>query len=178
LITSAKNFEMKKDYHMKRRDRLNGIRKIKNSLDYPRFSRIDLDSFYKIYDLGHIVAVNKPVLKRNLKKLVVNLRFLVDETIPIEQRINALMSGNRHQRGLGINIITKILTAVYPKKYGVQNKLSIGVLRQYGLGVTRGIGDGKRYRLLCELLNKIAEESGLDDLTMVDLFFTDKWYAK
>lgn len=176
LIENAKNYRKNSKYEEHKRKRAESLVEIKRSIDYPHFNKIDLDRFYEISDLGHIIAVNKPILKRNRKKLADNLRFLTNETLPIEQRIDSLIGGPRYQYGLGINIITKVLTAVYPKKYGVWNDLSLRVLKRYGFSVPRGISAGTRYRLLCELLRKIAEKSGLDDLNMVDSFFTDERY--
>jgi hypothetical protein len=65
----------------------------------------------------------KSQITADIPKLRAALSTLLDETRPIESRLDEVMArdGAKHVAGLGRAILTPILQVVYPEKYGVWN---------------------------------------------------------
>ncbi len=100
---------------------------------------------------------------------------LIDNDIPMEQRIDQLLPGGKavvHK--LGKAILTPILLICYPDKYGVWNGTSEGAMRQLGIWPTfdKAHTVGQRYVIINDLLLKIADELQIDLWTLDALWWT------
>lgn len=94
------------------------------------------------------------------------LVYLVDEGIPIEERLNRLRppGGNPWIKGLSKAIITPILLIMNPDKYGVWNGTSEGSMRTLKIMpyLKRGSSFSEKYRIINELLLELASELKVD----------------
>jgi len=72
----------------------------------------------------------KTKILSDMGKFKETLKYLVNEKIPIEDRINNVVKRNTtfHIEGMGIAIVTAILHIINPEKYGVWNSTSYGAL--------------------------------------------------
>lgn len=154
---------------------LESARRVCRCLDYPRFNfdRQNWSEFYKIAELGKLDPRYKDAVFKNPTRLKQALRYLVNETIPISKRINALLdvNGRHHIRGLGINTVTKILTCHRPEKWPVLNSPVREVLRRFGYREPSGEDVGQKYQVFQGRIMKFAQKCGATDLIAVDSFF-------
>jgi hypothetical protein len=90
------------------------------------------------------------------------LTLLIDESVPISQRLNRLEpnKGDLSVAHLGKAKLSPILLIVYPKKYGVWNDYSQRVIENMGLMpiFSSGMGLGDRYALFNDVLLSLAKE--------------------
>ncbi len=107
-----------------------------------------------LYRKGLGVANDLTTLRRALA-------ILLDEAQPLPGRYSTALG---MVTGLGKAIATAILTVAYPHKYGVWNNTSEAALRQLGIWpeVARGEGPGGRYAAVNEVLNRVANDLGID----------------
>lgn len=71
----------------------------------------------------------------DMGRLKTALKILLDETVPISERLDLLFppNGQHYIKGLGQATVTPILLMVYPTKYGVWNAKSEEGLKKLGL---------------------------------------------
>jgi Endonuclease NucS len=99
------------------------------------------------------------------------LALLVDESLPIEDRIDKVTgwSGTQMAKGIGPAILSAILLVTYPERYGVYNSKSIDGLTKVGLNPIRGYNSkspGWRYNRVNEVLTSLAKEYDVDLWTL------------
>lgn len=91
------------------------------------------------------------------------LRFLLDEMIAIEERLDDICGGGDHAiKGLGKSVITPILLVVYPGKYAVLNSKVKRALEKYGLypdGAKASFGE--TYSQVNHIVNEVAARHGV-----------------
>jgi hypothetical protein len=150
-------------------------RRIHKVLHIPqfKFSKKEWKEFFTIEELGDIVPIYSDQLFTHRKRLQKALRYLVNESIPIHERVNALMNhrGLFHLHGLGINGITKILCAHRPAKWPVLNGPVRDVLQDYGYDEPSGAEIGEKYEAFSRLMNEFRKETGANDMVAIDSFF-------
>jgi hypothetical protein len=94
---------------------------------------------------------------------------LMNETRPIEERLDKIVGV---VPGMGKAIITAILTVAFPAEYGVWNGISEAGLKKLGVFPDlRGLSLGKSYRLVNDVLGKLAAALGLDFWTLDALWW-------
>ncbi len=98
------------------------------------------------------------------------LAFLLDETIPIAERLNDICDGGPHAiRGLGRAVVTPILLVAYPTKYAVLNSKVQRVLEKHGM-FPDADSFGDLYVRVNEIVNDLAHHHDLT-LFQVDHVF-------
>jgi HKD family nuclease len=123
LIRTLKRLRSKEiEYKEIKKIRNQNIKDIKKSIDYPYFNDVDVEVFFNIWELGHLIAIPKPTIHANINDFKKILSFLTDETIDIAIRIDRVLKGDLRMRGVGKALITKVLTSHQPKKYFVKNE--------------------------------------------------------
>ena len=113
----------------------------------------------------------KPNILSDFKKLKENLKYLINEKISIEDRINNVVdtSGLYHIEGMGIALVTAILHIINPEEYGVWNSKSYGALESIGKLPESNSDKGAFYVEFLKVLNDLKEEL-FTDLTTIDDF--------
>lgn len=103
------------------------------------------------------------------------LSILLDESIPIADRLNLLRPKNASPLVpyLGKAIITAILQIAYPEKYGVWNTTSESALKDLGIWpeFDRGLPLGEQYQQVNTLLVRLSGAVGVDLWTLDALFW-------
>ena len=102
------------------------------------------------------------------------LNELVDESIPIKERIDSLVPhGTGRIPRLSKAVLTPILLLSYPDKYGVWNGVSergLSVLDIYPADA-KGKSFGEKYEILNKLFNRLANDLGIDLWTLDALWW-------
>jgi predicted restriction endonuclease len=115
----------------------------------------------------------KPKMLADFANLKENLKYLLNEKIPIEERINNVVpkEARYHTEGMAEAVVTSILHAVFPDKYGVWNSRTKKALQLLNiLPNWEDIDDhGKYYVKLLNKFKKLKDDLGTD-LTDIDNF--------
>jgi hypothetical protein len=170
LITALKKYRNSKDYSNIKKIRKQDVADIKKSIDYPNFKNIDVDEFFNIWELGHLIAIPKPTIKAEISRFKSLIRVLTDDSIDIAVRVDRALKGDLKIRGVGEALITKILTAHNPKMYFVKNSKIDSVLKRYGIELPKRISLGEKYKATNKFLIEICAETGIDDLAVLDYY--------
>lgn len=106
----------------------------------------------------------------DMKALQNALSLLVDESVPIRDRLDQLRppNGDPMVKGLGRAVITAILQVVYSDKYGVFNSTAEKGMKELGVWpeMRRGATFGERYELINRVFLNMAEGLGVDLWTL------------
>ena len=155
--------------------RTQAVEKIKTALHYPQFdfSHDEWNEFYKIQELGHLIPIYRDRVLRQEKRLKDGLRLLVDDSIPIEKRLTALLerAGKHHISGLSVNAISKILAVHDPNRWPVYNSPVHFTLRSFGYQPPRRVGISGRYLAFANLMEEFMKACGAKDVCALDWFF-------
>jgi hypothetical protein len=106
-----------------------------------------------------------PKMCADMDRLRNALSLLLDESTPIQERLNRVVSS---VPGMGRAVVTAILLVAYPEDYGVWNNTSEGALKSLGLWPTfdRGESFGGRYLKVNSVLRELAQTLGTDLWTL------------
>jgi len=152
-----------------------GAKDIRKALKYPSFSFSSKDwkDFYDIWPLGHLIPINRDKVYRQRAKLQRGLRRLVDETLPIHDRIDALLDPARttYVRHLGLAAVSKILAVHQPNKWPIYNKKVEQALRHFGYSGTGTLSPGSKYAAYAKLMQEFQRETRASDMLHIDRFF-------
>lgn len=104
-------------------------------------------------------AIYRDRIIRDISKFRHTVQYLLDERIPVEQRLNQILngSGTYHIEGIGKGLATSFLMDLDPDKYCTwNNKINMG-LEAIGLSpaFNRGDGWGERYNVILGTLAHI-----------------------
>jgi len=101
----------------------------------------------------------------DMAKLREAIKILLDESQPLEKRLDVLFPPNRpnYIKGMGKAIATPILLMAYPDKYGVWNEPSQQGLKQLNLlpQFSRGASFAEKYMKINKALNDLASQYNL-----------------
>lgn len=130
--------------------------------DFTGFRGENVNSFCEDGNLGDLnqhgvpQALHAAEARNRLKNFCKNL---CDEEKPIEDRVKkALKNFDR----VGQGVVTKILTAVYPKKYMLINGCSTKYLK------IKNLTSGKKYSEYCEFGKTLCNRLNIDDFSVLD----------
>jgi hypothetical protein len=102
------------------------------------------------------------IVTSDMKSLKAFLKYVLDESKPIEERLNTdfVEKGGYWVKGIGRAVITPILLVVYPEKYGVWNSKSEEGLEKLKLYPKFNRRDkfGDRYRKVNDALYDLSEK--------------------
>ena len=106
----------------------------------------------------------------DMTKLRAVLAKLVDESLPLENRLN---DAEAEIKGMGKAIITAILIVAYPDRYGVWNRQSEATMTHLGIfpSFERGESFGSRYLKVNGILSTVREDLGVDFWTLDGLWW-------
>jgi len=149
-------------------ERKEKVKELRSTLDYPGFSDIDIDGFFSIWDLGHIIALPKPTIKREIKKFSKLLTMLCDEQMDIAVRYNRALEGDLKIRGVNEGLVSKLLVIHNPDLYFVKNDKTTTALKKYGIELPRGLSKGDKYKITCKFLRQICKETDIKNLAVLD----------
>ncbi len=170
LIADAKKFRKSAEYQEAAAERKAVIGRIRKLLDIPEFGALSDENwkaFYAEQALGHLIPIYRDNIFRHRVGLLKMFRLLTDESLPIEERWNLALE--RHPvKYVGENIMSKVLTALDPVKYGVWNHPTSYGMKRYGFFAGRNLTPGQRYKAICRFQRKICEESGIRDNAVLD----------
>lgn len=156
------------------------VKQIKSALRYPefRFSRQGWDAFFGIADLGRLRQTWKNSLWKQHTTVQRALRELVDESVPPERRLSAILDpgGEFRIEGIGRNIVSKVLAVHRPKVWPVYNHPVAETLDAFEYQLPRGMAASSRYLAFAEMMRKFMRESGAPDMLALDCFFF--WYSR
>jgi thermostable 8-oxoguanine DNA glycosylase len=114
------------------------------------------------------------IMTENMDKLREALKILVDESVPVQQRLDIILSPKRPKvKGLGPAVVTAILLIDFPESYGAMNNISLKGADKLGL-MPKFIGSetfGERYLEFNEMLLTVSHQLGVD-LWIMDML----WY--
>ena len=133
----------------------------------PKLTKEDFQSFLKFRNNQHWFGLQRtgPEIFSDMVRLRTALGVLLDESLPIYQRLNDLQPGGRYAvPGMGRAVLSAILLVMYPDRYGVWNNTSQDAMKSLGLwpNFERGEPFGRRYVKVNNVLLDIARELGID----------------
>ena len=170
FIRILRGYRQRHDYEDIRLKRQKSISELRSSLDYPHFDNVDVDLFFSIWELGHIIALPKPTIRREITKFSKLLRVLCDERMDVAQRYERVLAGDLRIRGVNKGLVSKILAIHNPTEYFVKNAKSEGALRKYGIELPRGLSRGEKYKITCRFLKEICTETSIENLAVLDYY--------
>ncbi|TVZ26587.1 HKD family nuclease [Gillisia sp. Hel_I_86] len=170
FIKVLKSYKKSKDYKTIVSDRKKAIKELRRSIDYPNFKNIDVDWFFKIWDLGHLISIPKPTIKREITKFRELLIMLCDDKIDLALRYNSALEGKLKIRGIGEGLISKILIIHNSNDYYVKNDKSTLALQKFGIELPKGLSKGEKYKITIKVLKEISEETLIEDLAVLDYY--------
>ena len=127
----------------------------------------DFKSFLLIKNNKHWEGIHRQgnMITQDMGKLKKALKILLNEEVPIEERLNILIPKNKanYIKGLHRSVVTPIMLVVYPKIYGVYNKRSHDGLTKVGLmpKYTKGETFSRKYIKINQVLNSLASENNM-----------------
>jgi hypothetical protein len=116
----------------------------------------------------------QPQIYENMDQLRRCLEILLDESKPIEQRLDAIAPKGKPPfiKGLGRAVITPILMCVYPDEYSVYNRISDEGLKQLARNTIRESDPfSKRYASLNVVCHQLSDEIQ-QPLYLIDSMFS------
>jgi len=170
FIQALKHYRKSKDYLNIVAERKKNVQTLREDLDYPNFQNIDIESYFSQWELGHLIAIAKPAIKRNIPQLKKLLKYLTDETIDISTRYDTALNGKLKVEGISKAFISKVLTIHKPELYFVKNGKTEKALNKYGIELPRGLTDGEKYKITCKFLKQVCLDTDIKDLTVLDYY--------
>jgi len=141
------------------------------SENIPQLGEADFHSFLLFENNRHWEGLKRHSvrLRENMERLRQALGLLVDESLPLDQRLGEAI---KRVPGLGLATATAVMLVAYPAKYAVWNNASEGGLRQLGLwpkfSTTTTLG--QKYVRLNEKFVQLAKDVGVDLWTLDHLW--------
>lgn len=168
FLKVLRRYRRKKNYTKVKQHKADVIEELRDSLDYPKFENIDIDHFFSIEELGHILSFPKPTIRKRPSKFKKLLRMLCQEDIDIVTRYDSAVSGKMKIEGISEALVSKVLTIHDPNKYFVRNGKSEDTLKKYGIKLPRRLSAGEKYEIIARELRRFCEESNIDNLAVLD----------
>ena len=142
---------------------------LRTSLDFPRFKKLDLDSFFPNRSLGTIFGFHQPKIRNNQADFQRLLQFLYRRrNTVIAATVDAALGPDYKMEGIGPGLVTKLLTTIDPDRFCTWNSRSGEILSQLGYESIRGTF-GQKYERMCTVLKTVAAECDVEDLAVLDL---------
>lgn len=143
-----------------------------NPIKLDSLTKEDFKSFLLMKNNKHWEGIHRQgnMITQDMDKLKKALKILLNEEMPIEERLNVLIPKNKPNfiKGLHRSVVTPIMMVVYPDKYGVYNRRSDEGLTKVGLMPKHGKGEAfsKKYIEINKVLNSLASEN---DMSLFEL---------
>lgn len=133
-----------------------------NPANLDRLTKEDFKSFLLIKNNLHWEGIHRQgnLITSDMDKLRGFLKLLLDENIPIKERLQKLFDkrGGYYIKGLGRAVVTPIMLLVYPDKYGVWNSRSEAALIKLNQFPRFATGDSfaNKYLKVNNVLHELA----------------------
>lgn len=173
FIKNLKSYKRKKQYKAIVNGREEALNALRKSLDYPNFNKVNLEEFFKIHEMGHLLEIPKPSILANMNKFNLMLHYLNDNITDLAEKYDMAYSGALKMLGVSSAMISKILMICDPINCWVENKKSTSTLKYYGLQLSKGMTPGQKYKAKALFLKSICEEAEIPDMTILDAFLYD-----
>ena len=170
FLKVLRKYRNNKNYFKEKKERDKVVKELRKSLAYPHFNKIEVDLFFSLHELGHIIPIPKPTIKHDIKKFSRLMRMICDESIDIATRYDRAVQGNLKIRGVSEGLISKVLTVHDPENYFIKNEKSDTALKKYGIQIPRGLSKGEKYKITAKFLKQICKETKIDDLAILDYY--------
>lgn len=171
FIKVLKNYRRQQDdYKAVQKERRATVKELRSTLDYPNFKNIDVESFFFIQELGHIIHIPKPTIKKEIKKFGRLLKMICDEQTDIAVRMDRALNGDLKIRGVSEGLLSKVLVIHRPDLYFVKNEKSDTALKKYGIEFPRGLSKGDKYKITCKFLQQVCKETEIENLAVLDKY--------
>lgn len=173
-VSSAKKLRDEPEFKSRYNDRVKAGKLIQEYLHFPDFdfSLAEWKQFYRILELGHLIAIPRDRIFKERTRLQNGFRQLVSSGGG-ESILDALLSeiGKFHIKGLGLNTISKVLAVHAPDRFAVYNTPVDETLRSFGYVPPRGATKAGKYLAYNRMMDKFKEVTGLRDAYALDVFF-------
>jgi len=159
--------------------RKKGAARIKKVLGMPSFdiSRSGWIEFFRIPELGRLRQAYQSSLLKKLPEIRRLFRYLLNDPLKTEKRLADVLTGKHHIRGVGINVISKVLAVSNPHKWPVFNKPVAVTLRHFGYVASRGKTRTEKYLEFANAMMGFMSDSATPDTFALDAFFRH-WYEQ
>ena len=100
------------------------------------------------------------------------VKLLLDESVPVDQRLNAILDGDLHIEGMGKGMASDFLMIAHPDKYCLWNGKTEKGLERLGLMpvFSRGTTSGDRYMEIWNAVKRLKDVTGSSGYPDIDLF--------
>jgi hypothetical protein len=150
---------------------------IKAALNYPAFNFDERGwkEFYGIQELGHLIPLYRDRVLKKKALLQDSFRQLTGEEAQVPNALEKLFSrgGKFRIKGLGLNVVSKILAVHAPAKWAVYNGPVDKALRSFGYVPPRGASLAAKYIAYTRMMEEFKSATGLPDAYALDAFFYD-----
>lgn len=137
-----------------------------NPVNLDRLTAEDFKSFLLIRNNKHWDGIHRQgnMITADMDKLRSTLKLLLDENIPLKERIERILPKNRPPmiKGLGRAVLTPILLVVYPDRYAVYNSAAEEGMKSFNIFPPfKNTSFAERYVEINKMINRLARESDL-----------------
>lgn len=170
FLKILKQYRKDSDYNSIVTDRQKTVKELRTDLDYPNYKNLNIDSYFSHWELGHLIAIAIPAIKRHIPELRKLLKHLSDENIDIAIRYDRALTGDLKVEGISKAFISKFLAAHKPDLYFVKNGKTEKALRKYGIKLPRGLSEGEKYKITCKFLRQVCIDTDIKNLAVLDYY--------
>jgi len=174
FVNDLKRFRRSQRYQVVLEERNEVIQELKESLDYPIFEDIEVQQFFDIWELGHLLQLPKPRILDNMDMFKGFLHYLINDDIDMSIRYQEAYEGDYQIKGVSKAFISKILTIHDPINNWIQNSRTLDGLELYGLELPRGLTSGEKYKITARFLRSICVEADIANMAVLDYFLYEK----
>ena len=167
LLKAARKFKKTPAYKERLRNTPNHISACKRTIGSAKHPQVNVKRWgeKKVGYFSNLDSRNYantiPNTPRELARLNKVLKYLLDTSIPLEDRIAGVVptGGRYHINGMGISHATDILNKYFPKEYIVLNDPIVETLHHYGI---RHFSSDpvQRYRSALSIYKKLRDQAG------------------
>ncbi|MCJ7458775.1 MAG: endonuclease NucS [candidate division Zixibacteria bacterium] len=144
-----------------------------------RLTAENFKSFLLIKNNKHWTGIHRQgnIITSDMDKLRKVLKLLVDESKPIEERLDEIIPKNPKNKpltikGLGRAVLTPILLVVHRDKYAVYNSIAEEGMRKFDiLPKLKAESFAEKYVKINKKINDLAEKDGLSLWQMDDVWY-------
>lgn len=182
LIKALIKYKKTADYKNRKRELSTKISECKRTIGKVSRPSVDKDRWTDL-KLGIFANVDHrnfhktiPNTKNKLKKLNKTLKFLLNEKISLEERLDQLFYGKYHINGASISLLSDILLKYFPNECPVVNGPVVEALEHYGV---RYIPTNltQRYMIIKTIYSDLRKEANYplkEGYALIDLFMWKK----
>lgn len=163
--------QKKRFYHKSMNNRPIVVEQLRKCTDISNgFKDFDVDTFLSIKSLGNIPPFYKSKLRdaKRSGQLATVLNMLIDESIPLCERFDVALDKETKIKGIGRNMLSKILCIYNPGKYVIINEITEQFYKQINLQPDKGLTQGEQYQFYCDFFSEICKKAGIKDMAALD----------